>query len=210
VGTVGPGQGDTPVAAAGAAVGPADVVGAARAVAACLGPVADADWRVPAGSLAWDCRRTVDHLPDTLLLYAAHLASRAERGLPSVRTGDPVASPRRLLVVTTSAAHVLAAVATAAPPDARAFHPAGFADPAGFCAMACDELLIHGHDLAAGLGLGFDAPPGLPRRVLGRLFPEAPSGADPWTTLLWANGRADLPGVARRGPDWTWQAAPGG
>ncbi|PAK27659.1 hypothetical protein CJD44_03200 [Streptomyces sp. alain-838] len=33
--------------------------------------------------------------------------------------------------------------------------------------------------------------------LLARLFPEAPGGADPWLTLLWATGRAELPGHPR-------------
>jgi hypothetical protein len=40
-----------------------------------LAPGLDRDWSVPAGDLEWDCRRTLDHIVDTLLLYAAYLAS---------------------------------------------------------------------------------------------------------------------------------------
>jgi hypothetical protein len=141
------------------------------------------------------------------MLYAAHLATRADRGLPYLRHGDPDAPVRHLLRVTTSAASVLAEVATAAPPETLAYHPAGPSDPEGFCAMGCDELLVHGHDIASGLGVPFQPPASLCRAVLGRLFPSAPPDGDPWETLLWANGRVALDGV-RLDPDWSWHSAP--
>jgi len=187
---------------------PDDLIRASAFVADVLAPAVADDWTVPAGPLEWDCRRTLDHLPDTLLLYAGHLACRAERGLPYVRHGEPGISPRRLLGVMTTAAHILAAVARAAPPGTVAFHPAGFADAEGFCAMGCDELLVHGADIAAGLDLVFTPAVDLVASVVARLFPLAPEGGDPWATLLWANGRAALPGHDRLAPDWVWQAAP--
>jgi hypothetical protein len=187
---------------------PDDLIRAGDHVAAVLAPAVGADWSVAAGTLDWDCRRTLDHLPDTLLLYAGHLACRAERGWPYVRHGEPGISPRRLLGVMTMSVHILAAVASAAPPGTLAFHPAGFSDPTGFCAMGCDELLVHGADIAAGLELTFIPPADLVAPVVERLFPLAPTGSDPWTILLWANGRAPLPGHDRLAPEWTWHAAP--
>ncbi|MEV0821272.1 hypothetical protein [Nonomuraea rubra] len=53
------------------------------------------------------------------------------------------------------------------------------------------------HDLAEGLGLTWNPPDGVCARVLARLFPDAPRDTDPWTTLLWATGRAGLPGRPR-------------
>ena len=95
------------------------------------------------------------------------------------------------------------------PPDARAYHSAGMADVAGFVAMGCDELLVHGWDACQGLGLGLVAPPDLAGRVLERLFPWAPRGVAPWPALLWANGRVDLAGGRPRpGSDWAWHCAP--
>lgn len=47
-------------------------------------------------------------------------------------------------------------------------------------------------------------------RVLARLFPNTPAelaDLDPWTVLLWATGRLDLPGHPR--PEkWRWRGAP--
>ena len=170
----------------------------------------DADWDRPAGILEWTCRRTLDHLPDTMLLYAAHLATRTVRPLPFVRNGDPGASVKHLVRTTQSTAAILAEVAAAAGPDVRAFHPAGMADPAGFVAMGCDELLVHTHDIATGLELPFTPPPELCRRVVARLFPWADELGDvePWSALLWANGRGSLPGHPQLDPDWYWHCAP--
>ena len=189
-------------------VGPEDLILAVDAVCAALAPHGSDDWDVPAGGLGWSCRATLDHLPDTLLLYAAHLASRATQGLPALRAGDASASPRRLLGITVESAHILAATAREAESRVRAFHPAGMADPEGFCAMGCDEILVHGKDIAVGLGVAFEAPADLVGRVLNRLFPWAPRGVDPWLALLWANGRTSLPGLGHLGSEWVWQAAP--
>jgi hypothetical protein len=106
-----------------------------------------------------------------------------------------------------SAAHVCAASVDAAPPQIRGFHPYGIADAEGFAAMACDELLIHGYDAACGLGLKFAPDTKLAARVLARLFPWHAEGPDPWQTLLWANGRVELPGQPVQ-TDWRWHGAP--
>ena len=171
----------------------------------------DADWDVPAGMLDWTCRRTLDHLPDTMLLYAAHLATRATRGLPFVRDGDPAASVRHLVRTTQSSAAILAEVAAAAGPDVRAYHPAGMADAGGFVAMGCDELLIHTHDIATGLARPFTPPPELCAGVVARLFPWVAGelgDVEPWPALLWANGRVPLWRHPQLDPDWYWHAAP--
>ena len=188
------------------AVAPEDLHACASTVVTALAPVAAADWSVPAGDLEWDCRRTLDHVPDALLLYAAHLAARASSGLPAVRDGDVAATPRRLLRVLDTAAAILAEVVATAPPDARAFHPAGMADPEGFCAMGCDEILVHGWDLGRGLGVEVRPSEELAGRIVARLFPWVPAGG--WETLLWANGRVVLGGSDRLGPDWYWHCAP--
>ena len=54
---------------------PADLMTAARVCQEALAPALDWDWSGPAGDLEWDCRRTLDHIVDTLFLYAAYLAS---------------------------------------------------------------------------------------------------------------------------------------
>ena len=173
-----------------------------------LAPALDRDWSVPAGDLTWDCRRTLDHIGDALALYAVHLATRATARRPPARNGDPDRSPEELLSVVEATAAVLAEVVRATPAGTRAFHPAGMADPEGFVAMGCEEILIHTADIAQGLGIPFRPPDDLTGRVLGRLFPWAPRDTEPWASLCWASGRIALPDRDRLGPDWYWHCAP--
>jgi hypothetical protein len=192
-------------------VTPDDLLEAAVASHGALEDASDRDWSVRAGALEWTCRRTLDHIPDTLLLYAAHLATRTARPLPFLRNGDPEAPVRHLLRSVQSAAAILADVARAADPADRGYHPAGMADPSGFVAMGCDEILVHTHDIADGLALHFVPPRALCESVLARLFPWAPadaSGVEPWSVLLWANGRGPLPDHPQLDPDWYWQCSP--
>ena len=190
------------------ALTPGDLTTAARICQETLTPALDRDWSVRADDLEWDCRRTLDHIVDALFLYAVYLASRGTERLPPPRNGDPSASPRRLLATAGAAAAVLAEVARAAPEDTRAFHPAGMADVSGWIAMGGVETLIHTDDIARGLGLTFRPPDDLSARFLARLFPWAPTDADPWAALRWATGRAALPDRERLDPDWYWHCPP--
>ena len=153
---------------------------------------------------------TLAHMVDCLNWYAALLARRS--------TGDvevPEAAalgPSQLVDALRSGAAVLAAAVAAADADDRAWHPFGIADRCGFAAMGCDELLVHGFDLAGGLGhqgaaLLYEPPNELTERVVRRLFPWSPDDEESWATLLWANGRAAL---GDRPPEtkWLWQCAP--
>ena len=82
------------------------------------------------------------------------------------------------------------------------------ADPAGFVAMGMDELLMHTHDIASGLGAEFEPPDHLIRAVLDRLFPWWPRQSELLPALLWANGRGALPGQDVLGAAWLWHCAP--
>ena len=187
---------------------PEDLLTAARVCQETLQPGLDRDWSVKAGDLEWDCRRTLDHIVDTLVLYAAYLASRGTERLSPPRNGDPSASPAQLLATVAAAAAVLAEVARAAPPGRRAFHPAGMADVSGWIGMGCEEILLHTDDIARGLRLPCRPPDELCSRVRARLFPWAPADVDPWDSLGWAAGRAALPDRERLGPDWYWHCPP--
>ncbi|MFE7528282.1 maleylpyruvate isomerase N-terminal domain-containing protein [Kitasatospora sp. NPDC057542] len=182
---------------------------------------ADADWSRTAGPVDWTCRETVEHLADDLLAYAAQLgparppqdryvpfaATRRSPGAPhNFVRAEPAAGPDGLLEVLEASGGLMVAVARVTPPEARAYHPWGLADPTGFVAMSLVETLVHLHDVTQGLGLPWSPPAHLCERALTRLFPDVPI-ADPWPTLLWATGRAPLPGHPPR-TDWRWYAAP--
>jgi len=187
---------------------PDDLMAAARVCQETLQPALNRDWRVKAGDLEWDCQRTLDHIVDTLFLYAAYLASRGSERLSPPRNGDPSASPVQLMTTVGAAATVLAEVARAAPPGTRAFHPAGMADVSGWIGMGCAEILLHTGDIALGLELSYRPPGDLAASVLARLFPWAPDDVDPWDSLRWAAGRTALPGRGRLGADWYWHCPP--
>jgi hypothetical protein len=167
------------------------------------------EWDAPAAGLQWDCRTTVDHVASCLIGYSAVLASGATtRWRHRVRNEDRTANPDDLVEIVAAGGQVLAAVAEAMPLDRRAFHAAGMADVDGFVAMGCDEVLVHGQDVARAFDIDFDPPSDLADRVVRRLFPWAPSDRDPWATLLWANGRNALPDLPPIGSDWRWHCAP--
>ncbi|MFF9410303.1 hypothetical protein ACF1B0_32975 [Streptomyces anandii] len=181
-----------------------------------------AAWEGKAGSLEWDCWETVEHLSDDLFAYAAQLGPRTpplDGEVPFVwesrRPGGPAnaihadreAGPAGLLQVLEASGALLVAMVRTSSPRTRAHHVFGVSDPEGFAAMGIVETLVHTHDLAQGLGLVWGPPADLCSRVLARLFPNAPSSTDPWLTLLWATGRAGLPGHPRL-TTWRWDSAP--
>ena len=187
-----------------------DVLASADAVAAAIeaGGAQDADMTKPAGALEWSCGETLAHVSDAVGWYAANLARRSTRsaGFPDAPTSLPLTD---LVDLLRSAAALLAVVVRSADPADRAWHSFGIADRSGFAAMGCDEILVHGYDLAQGLGFDFSPPPQAVERTVRRIFPWAPGPeqADPWDALLWANGRIPL---GDRPPEtqWLWHCAP--
>ncbi|WUW92779.1 GNAT family N-acetyltransferase [Streptomyces sp. NBC_01451] len=180
---------------------------------ALLGQALDRDWaEIKAGRLEWSCRRTAEHVASDLIAYAGQLAGRAKSTYVPFQIGidgreggmDPADNAGILDVITTTGALLTAAVRTA-PRDARGFHPYPFrsANREGFAAMGIAEVLLHTHDMAEGLGLPYEAPAHLAEFVLTRIFPHVRPGPDHWRNLLWATGRAELPGRARP-TGWHW------
>ena len=184
-----------------------DVLAASLACRDFLKAALGGDWSAPVPGLNCTVASVVAHAANGVLWYALDVWGGPEDDTAfelKVRRDAPAAT---LIASLDSAARACAASVDAAPPDTRGFHPAGAADPSGFAAMACDELLVHIDDAARGLGLRFSPDPDLAARVLARLFPWHAPGDDPWRTLLWANGRIDLPGLPNQ-LGWTWHCAP--
>jgi hypothetical protein len=207
---------------------PEDLVTAAdleQAVCAAVATLREApveNWDAKAGSLRWTCWETVEHLADDLFSYAAQLgqgtppldrvvpfvwASRRADGPANVIHADRTQGPSGLLQVLEATAALLVAMVRTSPPEVRAHHVFGAADPAGFAAMGIVEILVHTHDVAEGLGVSWMPPADLCDKVLARLFREAPADSDRWRTLLWATGRAELPGRPRL-TAWRWYGEP--
>ncbi|MFE6662006.1 VOC family protein [Streptomyces sp. NPDC057697] len=180
------------------------------------------DWDIPAGSLEWTCWETAEHLSDDLFSYAAQLGPRRpsldayvpyrwgpdrEGGPWNAVFADRTAGPAGLLRTLEASGALLASMVRTASPELRSYHSYGVSDPEGFAAMGIVETLVHMHDLAAGLGIGWNPPAALCDRVLARLFPDAPKDDDRWAVLRWATGRGELPGHPRL-TSWKWHGAP--
>lgn len=166
-----------------------------------------ATWETPARDLEWSCRETLAHILAALSYYAVNLASRSTVNRAS-GGADPRVPIESLLDGLEGRATVLAHVVDSSPPDARGSHPDGMADPAGFAAMGCDEMLVHTFDVAGALGIDFAPGAELCVAVMARLFPWAPEGEEPWPALLWCNGRAPLGDRARQDRGWSWWPRP--
>jgi uncharacterized protein (TIGR03083 family) len=187
-----------------------DGSGVLRAAAECrefLGGAVDRDWTRPLPGMDWTVAETVAHVCATLLWYSTDFTA-GEREVSTMDVRVRAESPPSDLIATLrSCSTVLVRVLDGAEPGALGWHPFGVADGSGVAAMACDELLVHTADAGNGLGLEFTPSPELSAATLRRLFPWAPTGTEPWRTLLWANGREDLPGLERQ-TGWRWHCAP--
>jgi hypothetical protein len=189
----------------------ADLHTATAALSAALEPVVNRDWHATTGTGELNAFRTAEHLGDCLLAYAAQLIARPDGRyvtFEAALTKDATAVDALEFVVT--GAGLLAATVQTTSHEVRAYHPTGQADPEGFAGMGVIEILVHGEDIARGLGVALDPPDDVCARVLARMFPELhvdDLDADAWTALLWATDRVELPGRPNRA-GWRWRGAP--
>jgi uncharacterized protein (TIGR03083 family) len=188
-----------------------DLDAAMSSVTNALRPATGRDWATAAGTGEWDAWHTAEHLGDCLLSYAAQLVARpTTRYVRFLAAAEKDATAAEVLEFAVTGAGLLSVAVRTAAPDVRAYHPTGMADPEGFAGMGCVEALVHGEDIARGLGLAVDPPRDLCARVLARMFPDAAAslaGTDPWTVLLWATNRSELPGRPRQ-EGWRWHGSP--
>jgi Mycothiol maleylpyruvate isomerase N-terminal domain len=185
----------------------ADVRQAAGECTSFLAASVDADWAVGVPDLEMTVAEVVAHAAEVCLWYAVDLAAAEKDVAPVEQRVKPDAAPDGLVATLATHAAVVAAVVDASPPTARGFHPLGAADPSGFAAMACDEVLVHTDDAGRGLDRTFSPPVALAEAVLRRLFPWVAVDGDPWLLLRWANGRTALPDRPRL-TRWRWHCAP--
>ena len=191
-------------------VQPDDLLEAAAACRSVLEPLVEHDWAVTAGDLSWDVRTTITHVCDAVGWYAAHLAAQSRGRLRFDFHAHDNASNAELLDVFDAAAATLAQVAR----GGSGWRPRLPQRRHGRCLRIPGDGMRRnprprlGRHPRPRRGVR-RAPADLAARVLGRLFPWAPTDTPPWQTLLWANGRVDLSGrFPRLGPDWVWHCAP--
>ena len=168
------------------------------------------DWSVNAGTLDWTCRDTASHAIDTVFAPAMFLASRRQLAYPAfepLRVQDD-ASVSDLIDGLVATTNMLVGVIATAPPNTRAIirrSPAvETAAPREFAARGGLELILHTHDIAAGLELRFLPDPALCGRLREqtRDWPSPvtrqrpikpwPDSGDPWSDLLERSGRPRL------------------
>jgi Mycothiol maleylpyruvate isomerase N-terminal domain len=184
-----------------------DVLAAAEQCRVLLTSVVGQDWSVPVPGLEFSVASVLAHAANAALWYSADMWSGREDNAAFDVKVLVDAPNKKILTSIEVGARVLACAVDAAPGDLRGFHPFGSPDPSGFAAMACDELLVHAADAAAALDRTFRGDERLAAEVLARLYPWHTVDGDPWETLLWANGRAELSGRPFQS-SWRWHCEP--
>jgi hypothetical protein len=164
------------------------------------------DWSARAGTLEWSCTKTADHAYDSVLAVGFFLASRRTDRYPDwgskFSVGDPP-WPSHLVEAITVAGRLVAGVIATTPENVQAIiwrrpEPA-VATPSEFAPRAALECVLHGHDVAAGLGVPYEPPEGPCARLRDHThdWPHWSSPGwkalrrtgDPWADLLDASGR---------------------
>jgi hypothetical protein len=158
----------------------------------------DRDWSARAGTLDWSCSTTADHTIDCVFSYALFLAARRRDVYPPFTElhALPGATPGDLVNGLAAVCEMLSAVIAHAPADASAiiFGAGPTGNPRDFAARGGLELILHAHDVCAGLGVPFDPPRDLCARVRAHTDDWPGVGDihetdDPWSDLLARSGR---------------------
>jgi hypothetical protein len=165
---------------------------------------ADLDWSVPAGTVEWSCIATADHAVDCVYAPAFFLASQRQDAYPVAGSNLELgmqAAPALLVESLRIATRILAAVVSDTAPNVRSIifqRPPTVGVPADFVPRAALELILHGNDVAAGLGVHFEPPADLCGRLREHTRPWPAWDVewnglgrtdDPWFDLLTASGR---------------------
>ena len=115
--------------------------------------VPERGWESPAANVGWSCWRTADHISGDFAHYAAQIVGQPRDHYVKFSFDTSRATtPDELREVVRVAGGILAAAVRTASPDWLAWHPHGYFTAAGFAAIGAAEGLVHGHDIAAGLG----------------------------------------------------------
>ena len=166
--------------------------------------VPERGWESPAANVGWSCWRTADHISGDFAHYAAQIVGQPRDHYVKFSFDTSRATtPDELREVVRVAGGILAAAVRTASPDWLAWHPHGYFTAAGFAAIGAAEGLVHGHDIAAGLGLAWSPSPQLCGQVLSTVFPDAGhrAGSTALTNLLIQTGRDERP---KDEPPRTW------
>jgi hypothetical protein len=177
------------------------------ALAELLGRVPDGEAAVPV--MGGSVTDVAQHLVSCLAWYAHDLAAGPGEVSPADLVPRGEASLATVAASVSAWGEVLARTVDAAGPADRGWHSHGVADPVGFAAIGCAEVLVHGTDVAEAVGLSWSPPADVAAAVLDRLFPEVTDAPDPMSGLLWATGRIELPGRPRR-TGWQYGMTPPG
>ena len=182
-----------------------DLPALGRDVAARWTAGADADWSAPAGTLEWSCTATADHAVDCVYAAATFLASRRTDRYPDmpIFTAGSDAAVQQLVESLDVMCRLVVDVVGGAAADVRAVLFAGpeplLGAPVDFVPRAGLELILHAHDVCAGLGIDYEPDVDVAGRMRNHTSPwpmwTREFGApvthtdDPWGDLLRASGR---------------------
>ena len=165
------------------------------------------DWSARAGTLDWSCTKTAEHAYDSVLAVGFFLASRRQDRYPElggVINGGKTPWPNQLIEAIQIAGRLVAGAVATTPEETRAIiwrrpEPT-VAPPSEFAPRAGLEMMLHGHDVAAGLGVKYEPPEGLVIRLRDhtrgwphwktRGWHAVAQTGDPWRDMLEASGRA--------------------